>query len=331
MLRALPITLFAVVLGGCVDKVAPHSGGQDSDSEPGPEWSVMADGIGAGVLLSAWSDGDAVLFVGGDLAGGPGTLVRYEAGALCFEAQVTERALWWIHGPQPGEWYAVGEAGTVLKSLDGERSRMDVPTESTLFGVWADGAVLWAVGGSVPDNTGEIWRHSEGAWELVLGDLPGLVFKVWDGWFVGAGIGLQLRGDELVDTVQDQRLLTVRGASQDDVWGVGGLSAPVARHWTDGAWQDIDTFGIGQPLNGVWTAPGEDVWVAGNFGTTLRYANGEWDMPGFPVSSEHFHAVWKHGEEVLFAGGNLFSPGNNYGTIARWGMGAPSLTATECP
>jgi hypothetical protein len=53
-------------------------------------------------------------------------------------------------------------------------------------------------------------------------------------------------------------------------------------------------------------------------------------MPEWPVSSEHFHSVWGHGDELLWAGGNLFSGGNNYGTIGRYGSGHKSLEATPC-
>ncbi|MDP6931828.1 MAG: hypothetical protein QGG40_02885, partial [Myxococcota bacterium] len=161
-----PWLLMLCLALGCQGK------GDDTASKGGVEgpWSVLAEGIEGGVLLSAWSDGDTLRFAGGELGGGPGILVDYTDGEACVEIGATDHALWWIHGPAAGEWYAVGEAGTILHSVDGVRTREDVDTDATLFGVWAEEEVVWAAGGHVGsgENDGEIWKREDGTWEIVL-------------------------------------------------------------------------------------------------------------------------------------------------------------------
>ena len=104
-------------------------------------------------------------------------------------------------------------------------------------------------------------------------------------------------------------------------------------HFENGAWATVDNA-LGQALNGVWTAPSEDVWIAGNFGVVARYDGSEWHKPATPITDQHFHAIWKHGDEVFAVGGNMFSTENYRAVIARYGdddqrRDADSLRVTE--
>ena len=134
--------MMMLLLAGCT---ATKDGGGDTSGVRGDigggegPWSVVAEAVPGGVLLSAWSDGDTLRMVGGDLGGGTGLMVRWDGSTLCYESDIADRALWWIHGPEAGEWVAVGEGGTVLHSVDGERTRIDAPTDATFYGAWADG------------------------------------------------------------------------------------------------------------------------------------------------------------------------------------------------
>jgi len=333
----MPRWILTFALLGCADEPLPKSDGGTGDSgetlgeDAFEGWGILADNIGEGVLLSAWSDADEVLMVGGDMGGGPGVLARYNGERICTESNVADRALWWIHGPSAGEWYAVGEAGRVVHSVDGVRERIDIPTEATLFGVWATDDRVIAVGGNAALGVGEIWRYEgDGSWHALATELPDTIFKIWGEWAVGMDVLYQLDGDTLIEHPAVGRLLTVRGRADDDVWAVGGLTSSLVAHWNGSRWTEKDSTGVGQPLNGVWTAPGEDVWIAGNFGTTMRWDGASWRMPSLPITSEHFHAVWGHGDEVLWVGGNLFSSGDNYGTVARFGDAPKSLEARPC-
>jgi photosystem II stability/assembly factor-like uncharacterized protein len=112
---------------------------------------------------------------------------------------------------------------------------------------------------------------------------------------------------------------------------VGGTQAADVQHFDGTAWATVQTAGLGLPLMGVWTSPGESVWVSGMSGVQA-YSEDDgltWQIPDFPLTSNSFHAVRAVGDEVLFAGGNLMSTsGEFHGTIGRFGAAhtAPSLS-----
>jgi hypothetical protein len=319
------LTLFLVACPGKDDTDLPHS-----------PWNIVADQVEGGMMLAGWSNGDELLIVGGELGGGAGAIARYDGTRLCVEDDAADDTLWWIHGHQKDNWYAVGANGLILHEVDGVRTREDVPTDSTLYGVWDDGERTWAVGG-LPwdDQKGEIWLREDGAWTLFAGELPNVLFKIWKGWVVGDGVAYFIDSETM--TLEERhppeaaRLLTVRGVSEDDVWAVGGLQSPVFLHWTNGAWEKAETDPkcVYQPLNGVWTDENEKVWIAGHFGTMASFDGSNWNCPELPISSEHFHAVWKHNDEVVWLGGNLFSSSNNYGTIAKFDSEQSQSTLIE--
>lgn len=328
------MTIFLISMMACesvTSKTPP-------EEESTLEWSLIDAQIGPGVLLSAWSDSDEVLMVGGALYGqGDGILVRYrpDENWMCWESLAEDRTLWWIHGDGNGEWWSVGDAGTIIHHQDGVLTREDVDTEATLYGVWMDGDTVWAVGGDISTSAGEIWRRSDGSWGLFTSGLSGIVFKVWDRFFVGDNLAYVLEGDTANDLVlypPDSRLVTIRGESMDNAWAVGGQLSAEIRHWENGAWSEVDTQGLSLPLNGVWTAPGETVWVAGMSGTQgYLEDDGTWEIPEFPLTSDHFHAVWKHNDEVLFLGGNFLATAPPYwGTISRYGEAKPQPEIEAC-
>ncbi|MEZ4321464.1 MAG: hypothetical protein R3F61_28590 [Myxococcota bacterium] len=306
--------------------------GRDCSVPADGEWSVLNESFGEGVLLAAWDAGGTVHLVGGDVAGGPGMLARYDGASLCYEMGVTERPLWWVHGRSRDDWYAVGERGTVLHVVDGVRTREDLPTDITLYGVFDAGTAVWAVGGDpFTPGSGEVWRKGATGWALVQGGIPGVPFKVWEDFVVGDRVGFRIVGDALEPFDQPDRMLTVRGRSSEDAYTVGGLASPLVSRWDGTAWTAVDTAGLGAPLNGVWTAPGEDVWVAGFSGTVARWTGTAWEVPPTPLSFEQFHAAWGTCGEVLFVGGNLLSSSGQHATILRYGAGTQGLSATVCP
>lgn len=311
--------------------LAPGCSTDDTAEPSGPGFSVVADDLSVPALLAAWTEGDEALFVGGTPGSGPGAIVHDDGDGLCTET-VTERTLWWIAGDGAGTWYAVGEAGTILRDSGGARTREDIPTDATLFGVAVSGDDVIAVGGrfSTSGSEGEVWRRRDGTWSLLAGALPGAAFKVWDGWIVGDGVVYRLEGDTLTPMdAGGARLLTVRGRADDDVWAVGGLGAPELRHWGGTTWDEVDASGLGQPLNGVWTAPGEDVYVAGNYLTAAFFDGDTWTQSEL-FGAGDFHAVWKFNGEPLWVGGDMYGTGSSSGTILRYGERTDRLPVREC-
>ena len=300
-----------------------------------PGWTVPIDAQDGGVLLAAWTAGDDLVAVGGDLDGARGLIVRATADGWCAEADATDRPIWWVHG-SGARWFGVGEAGLIVREEGGVRSDESVPTDATLFGVHDTGSEVWAVGGTQRADVpgGEVWRRdSDGAWTLVADTFPGPLFKVHEDWIVGVGSSWQIVGDQLEERTADEepRLLTVRKRGDDDVWAVGGLSEAEVWHWT-GSWArvEMDPFCTNQALNGVWTGPGEDVWVAGQFGAMMRWDGATWDCPDAPLTQDHFHATWPWGDERWFFGGDLFRLGGNHFTIGRYGQGPKTVPVTAC-
>ena len=332
MNRTSPL-LFIATIACSQAKDTPKDSPKDTGTQAESTWSLLSDEIGSGALLSGWTDRGITHMVGGDMHGGSGLRVAYDGETLCIEADITERALWWIHGDREGRWVAVGEAGTVLLEVDGVRTRIDAPTTATLYGVWVTDDTIIAVGGDVGSGTGEAWRHQAGEWTALATDLPGVAFKIWRDWIVGANISYRLDTEGGLTSLGDAgRLLTVRGDPVREITiAVGGLSSSlIMAHGPDG-WAERDSAGLGQPLNGIWTDEGQDIWVAGNFGTTARISERTGiHQPDWPVTSHHFHAVWPHSEdEMLFIGGNFMSTGDNFGTIGRYGPGEQSIANSE--
>lgn len=308
----------AVVLAGC---------------QPG--WGVPIDKQDGGVLLAAWTSGAELVAVGGDLDGSRGLIVRGNEDTWCAERDVTDRPIWWAHGTDD-RWFGVGEDGLIVRRDGDQLIDESVATDATLFGVHDTGSVVWAVGGTPRADVpgGEVWRRDEsGTWSLVAEDFPGPLFKVHEDWIVGVGSAWRIEGDSLVEMTapEEPRLLTVRKRADDDVWAVGGLNEAEVWHWT-GSWErvEMDPFCTNQSLNGVWTEPGEDVWVAGQFGAMMRWDGSEWHCPETPLTDDHFHAAWPWNGSTWFFGGDLFRLGSNHFTVGRWGRGPKTITVDDC-
>jgi hypothetical protein len=295
-------------------------------------------------LLAAWNDGDDLIAVGGQLDDSDGMILRRRDESWCKEIGIAERPLWWIHGSEPGRWFAVGAAGQILHHEDGEMSDESVDTDATLYGVWDEGDRVWAVGGDVfGSRQGEIWLREGGAWSLFAQGLPGVLFKVWKRWFVGESVAWRMGDDGNLQERHPpggEKLLTVRGRSDNDVWAVGGVMSSVLLHHDGSEWQNVpvDPLCTSQPLNGVWTAPGEDVWVAGMSGAMARFDGQDWHCgdlrtndPLRDLSNAHFHAVWPGQEgEMLWFGGNFFERGGNVFSLGRHSTKVGRIQIEDC-
>lgn len=303
---------------------------------PEPGFSLELDRLPGGALLAAWSDGDTLVLVGGDLGeAGTGVVARLEGSRLCVQTGAASAPLWWVHGAAPGAYTAVGARGRVVQVQSGEATEQTLPTQSTLFGVWEEGDEAWAVGGDIAAHTGEIWHRTEGLWSLAHQTEQPL-FKVWGRWIAGDGVVLWRDGDGAwVDRTPPEapRLLTLRGRSDEEVYAVGGDTGPELWRWDGAAWSTVEVspYCAYNPLNGLWTGPDEDIWIAATFGGMGRLDAEGWTCPDAPVTTEHLHAAWRHGDATWFVGGDLMNPGGNHGVLARYGEPGEALElTTDC-
>lgn len=290
----------------CADKEPSDSGAIE---EP---WSIAATDLGDAMLLSAWSDGDTLRIVGGDMAGGHGDLLTWDGDALCVQHDYADATLWWIDGTPGGSFWAVGEAGAVVHS-SGERR--DIDTDMTLYGVDVSIDNVWVVGGDPSTGLGGIWRWTGDGWDEQPTD--NVMFKVDQ----DADGGALMVGDQatwvfadgyLTEVPHDQRLVTVHEGQ-----AVGGSSSAVVASWSGSRWDEQDALYLNGPLNGLYV--GERTWVAGNAGVMAYRGDERWVIPDLPLTSDTFHAVVEHDGAAWFVGGNFFSAGDNHGTIGVHG------------
>lgn len=299
-----------------------------------PPVSVFADGIEGGAFLSALEVDGRLLALGGTVTGGEGRLAWIDGDTVCVEADPLPHALWWGAAVDDTEWWAVGEAGYVLHEAAGVRDERVLDPNVDFFGIYADGEELWAIGTDVVAMSGgAIWHYAGGTWSLALGNIPGPMLKGWGGWFVGDMPMYHLEGGEIVDRTLDppQRLVTVIGRAEDDVWAVGGGGDSAILHYDGADWTSFpgDPACTGHALNGVWTEPGDDLWIAGEYGTVARHDGATWSCPSVQVSFQPLHSARRFGDDVYFFGGNYYDE-VQAGTIVRWGRTTPATVST-CP
>lgn len=296
--------------------------GDDDDDVSLPVLAPVLEELD-GAILSIWgTDATDVFAVGGQPPVNPDTelfeIILWSDGQAWHRMQVDAPTLWWTFGLGHEDVWAVGELGTILHFDGSEWLTVETGGAYTLYGIWGAAADdLWTVGGTFLPSTHGAFRHWDGdAWSDVDGvDLVGRVlFKVWgaapdDVWIVGhergAGLTLHWDGSEwsAVEVPAPERLVTVVGRASDDVWAVGGLSAPILVHWDGQSWSRLDTPDLYDGLMGVWTAPGQPVFFTGAFGL-LGEVTGEGDVYALEEATDlDLHAAWGDAEGRLLAGG----------------------------
>ena len=109
-------------------------------------------------MISVHGSGAKDVYAAGTLLGGAGSVMRWDGAAwkkLSLGASPPQQ-LWSVWTLGPGQVYAVGSGGAVLRRLSsGAWQKMNTGVTSTLYGIWGSGAKdLWAVG-----DKGVILRH----------------------------------------------------------------------------------------------------------------------------------------------------------------------------
>ncbi|HUH05204.1 MAG TPA: hypothetical protein VML75_24565 [Kofleriaceae bacterium] len=308
---------------GLVTAVA--CGAPPGETPPDPfEWDVALSDLDDAVLAVCEGDG-RLLAVGGtagraavyEWAGNAWSLAPLPAGS---------QLLWWCWVDDDGTAWAVGERATVLVS-DGPGSwraedvSAAVPPELTLFGVWGSGPsdVHLVGGGFQATGNAGVSAHFDGAgWTRTDSGPAQVLFKVWgsgadDMWAVGTGgTILHYDGTSWTPAISpvDDRLIAVWGTGASEVYAVGGDGSGVVLRYDGTSWAAFAA--APERLSGVWTAPGEPLYVAGDRGFVARF---ELDAGGRPLATDpaiavplpsvDFHSVTSAAGIIVASGADL--------------------------
>ncbi|MBS1119736.1 MAG: hypothetical protein H6Q90_1964 [Deltaproteobacteria bacterium] len=300
--------------------------------------------VAAGCGGSSPADGtpdDAGVTGGADGAngGGDGAIPACPAGQWCFEPAQSTQSLRAVAAVDPGDVFAVGEGGTILRRRNQAWTAMESGTTSGLRGVWAaSSSDVWAVG-----VAGTILHFDGTAWTAKANVTTIDVEAVWgssasDVWMVGSRTVLHWNGAQITATARPGILFSITGSGPNDVWatgetaylqhfdgtwntvhpGVGGLSffeiASVGAnelwlsnatpnqetfHFTGGSWTPQGTGAV--VFQSVYAAAANDVWGAG--GTKVGHWNGAaWTTEQPAGTSAAFWAVSGAGPDVWVVG-----------------------------
>jgi hypothetical protein len=331
--------LLALLVSLCVLPACPKDGDPTPaiDARVDPpvtlEWNTVVEGYAPGAIFSGWAGGpDDVWLVGGER--GRSVVLHYDGTAWESRDPGLNEQLWWVHGFPDGTVYVCGDHGAVARWNGSAWEPLDSGAPGTVFyGVWgATPDDIWLVGG--PTRTPVTGVEPEG--DVVLRfdgsafqreEIPALIgkpasaqkdlFKVWgasaDQVFIVGSVGQALHYDgtswEKVPTPVVGALFTVSGRSATDVYAVGGEGGAFLIHWDGTAWNEID-LPVGAPptIQGVWTAPGEPVYVGGWYGFTAALTpGGTWTVAN-TATQLAYHSVLGDGNGSVWAtGGDIYA------------------------
>lgn len=312
---------------------------EDGQSGPLPfSWAPVLAGLDDALLAtcSGGEHGEVVVAVGG--RPGAGLVLEWSDDAWHAAALPPgSGVLWWCWIDDSGTPWAAGEGATVLRKQQGRWQRTTIDTDIdtdmggalasqvTFYGLWgARNGDVYAVGGALgnPGLTTVIAHYDGSRWQLVdTSALPRqLPFKVWgsgpgDVWVVGDG-GMVLHHDgtawTATTTPTSERLIAVWGSSARDVYAVGGAGRGLLLAYDGAAWTELAT--APEQLSGVWTAPDQPLYVAGNGGYVARYErrDGRADparMTRAITTDTCIHGLAGAGQSVLAAAADLAAGG----------------------
>ena len=185
---------------------------------------------------------------------------------------------------------------------------------------------VYVVGGQIGPSTGFVLRFDGEEWidEALPADTAMLdwVYGV-DGkvWAVGqAGAIVRREGGAWVaeDSTVDNILWGIWGASEDELWAVGGdgfSDNPVLLRRSADTWEQVALPDLGTEAYGlfkIWGTADDDVWAVGDGGSTVHWDGNLWTA--YPTDEGvDLISVWGSDDEGVVAVGGRAS-----GRLARW-------------
>jgi hypothetical protein len=252
-------------------------------------------------------------------------------GQWCIESPATSGApkLRGVFAVNPGDVFAVGDSGTILRRTSGAWRPMVSGTSATLRAVWAASSSDVWVGGS----QGTVLHFNGTSWSPVFGAGSPDIDAVWgsgpdDVWFVGGSRVVHWDGTSLTQIGLTGTLLGVHGTGPDDVW-VTGESTFLQRF--DGSTWTVINPGAGSTMWTVAVLAPNDVWVTSPtpMKETLRFTTKWAPKPVFGVQFRSLSAlgtndIWGAGGRVVgHWNGTSWSTEQPFNGVSVW-----SITAT---
>jgi hypothetical protein len=250
----------------------------------GGNWQTEAAGLTSELLTALWGTvrgGQITLYAAGNL----GTLLRLDGGQWqALSSRVTTASLSGVWARNPGEVYAIGGGGLIMR-----RSGTAAQGTWSTVGSGVTSAGLTAIAGwSASATSGEAEVYAVGASGTI-------VHKAGTTWTIDGGFL----------TTQD---LTGVWTAQDSTWVIGRGGR--IYHKLKGTWT-IELGPMGVPVKndlfGVWgsgSGSGEVVYVTGDQGLFLRHDMLGWTQESPTLTTESLVALLGTNEDNLFAFGN---------------------------
>lgn len=228
----------------------------------GTTWTRIDTPIGSDVT-GIWGSAPGTVYV----SAANGSIRRYTGGGytgFTTVSPVSGRILRAMHGLAGEGMLAVGGAGAMMRSPDGERWT-GMPTSLTqTHELWAGGGAVWALGAN------SFLRRAPDA-------------EIWTA-FSGGGSSI-IRG--------------VWGADSANVWAVGDGGA--IRRFDGASWTSQATPHPGVRLRGVWGTSAADVWAVADSGIVIRYDGTSWSHVVRFAQRGTLRGVWASAPDNVYA------------------------------
>lgn len=234
------------------------------------------------------------------------------------------------------EFYAVGDAGAVVRFDGSSWSRMTFPWPKNLRGVWgASPSTIYAVGSDPSSySNGGIYRYDGDAWSLAKTISYYNLLTIWgfssNAIFAGGDGGkiFFFNGADWIDNSPGMGITYsvngIWGTSTADLFAVAG---PYIVHRDGNGWTTMTNLGS-NGLKAVWGSSSENVFAAGQQARIYRYDGDEWTLSFDGGGGYEFSTLWgRSANEVYALGGSYPLRAYRYDGAAWNSITAPTQLA----
>jgi trimeric autotransporter adhesin len=303
----------ALVIGGQRGVVMEQRGGTWTTRNAAPD------------LLDVWTVDASTAWAVGEL----GFIHRWNGTSWSRQSAPTTQRLNSVWAPTPTLAFAVGDSGTLLRTIDGGTTwnAQLSPTSSDIIGVWGISAtVAYAVGAG-----GELLLWDGVRWTITGATAPAALYSVFgtsitDIWAVGdAGMVYRSAGGPFArQQMSTVGLLTGIWAQHGaNVYAVGQSDdRALMLQWDGTRWQSVAP-GTTNVLSSIWGPNAQDLYATGANGTLVRFDGTRWSA----MTSGTTDFLWSISGTTDGRGG--LAVGFNSTVLTAVRNGASSSTAAQ--